>query len=95
MERLVLSLTNQGDLIFDPFAGVASTGVAAAIHRRRFWGSDISKEYLVIGQQRILQALSGTAKYRPHDRPIYDHTKSKLSQLPGSFLPAKNENNEK
>ena len=28
IERLVLALSNEGDLVFDPFAGVASTGVA-------------------------------------------------------------------
>jgi adenine-specific DNA-methyltransferase len=42
IERLILSLTNPGDLVFDPFAGVASAGVAAAIHNRRFLGCDIS-----------------------------------------------------
>lgn len=38
IERLVLALTDPGALIFDPFAGVASAGVAAALHGRRFWG---------------------------------------------------------
>lgn len=82
IERLVLSLTNANGLVFDPFAGVASTGVAAAIHNRRFWGSDISGEYLRIGQQRVIDALNGKAKYRSHEKPIYDHTKSKLSRRP-------------
>lgn len=82
IERLVLSMTNEGEWVFDPFAGVASAGVAAAIHGRRFCGCDISKEYLEIGQKRIVDALKGDEKYRPHDRPIYDHTKSKLSLKP-------------
>jgi adenine-specific DNA-methyltransferase len=85
IERLILSLTNSGDLLFDPFAGVASAGVAAAIHGRRFLGCDISREYLEVGQQRIKEALLGKAKYRPHDLPIYDHTKSKLSIIPEEF----------
>lgn len=38
IERLVLALTDPGALVFDPFAGVASAGVAAALHGRRFWG---------------------------------------------------------
>lgn len=82
IERLVLSLTNKGDWVFDPFAGVASAGVAAALHDRRFSGCDITKEYLDIGKQRISDALMGKASYRPHDKPIYDHTKSKLSIKP-------------
>lgn len=44
IERLVLSLTNPGDLVFDPFAGVASAGVASAIHSRRFWGCEVAAE---------------------------------------------------
>jgi len=85
IERLVLSMTNKGDLVFDPFAGVASAGVAAAIHGRRFWGCDTVREYLEIGKERICDALVGKAKYRPHDKPIYDHTQSKLSQKPEEF----------
>jgi adenine-specific DNA-methyltransferase len=85
IERLILSMTNSGDLLFDPFAGVASAGVAAAIHGRRFLGCDISREYLEVGRQRIKEALLGKAKYRPHNQPIYDHTKSKLSIIPEEF----------
>ena len=39
IERLVLSLTNEGDLVFDPFSGVASSGVAALLHKLKFLGS--------------------------------------------------------
>lgn len=85
IEKLVLSMTNKGDLVFDPFVGVASAGVAAAIHGRRFYGSDISKKYITIGKKRVEDALNGKAKYRPHDKPIYDYTKSKLSKKPSEF----------
>lgn len=82
IERLVLALTNQGELIFDPFAGVASSGVAAAIHERRFWGCEIMADYAQVGIDRVNEALRGDAKYRPHDKPIYDHTLSNLSKRP-------------
>lgn len=82
IERLVLALTNPGDLVFDPFAGAGSAGVAAAVHGRRFWGCETVDEYVTISQQRLLAALEGNARYRPHDKPIYDHTKSKLSLRP-------------
>lgn len=84
-ERLILALTAPGDLVFDPFAGVATTGVAAAIHQRRFWGCDISREYLEIGKHRIKDALEGNAKYRPINRPIYDPKTSNLSAIPQEF----------
>ncbi|MGK2914717.1 MAG: DNA-methyltransferase [Porticoccaceae bacterium] len=38
IQRLVLSMSEPGAVVFDPFAGVASAGVAAAVHGRRFIG---------------------------------------------------------
>ena len=82
IERFVLALTNPGDLVFDPFSGVASSGVASAIHGRRFWGCEVMADYAKTGFRRIQDALDGTAAYRPHDKPIFDHTKSPLSRAP-------------
>lgn len=79
IERLVLSLTKPGQLVFDPFAGVGSAGVAAALHGRRFWGCELLPQYAKQAKQRIDAALDGTIRYRPHDQELYDHTKSKLS----------------
>lgn len=85
IERLVLALSNPGDIIFDPFSGVASAGVAAAIHGRKFWGCELNADYVRVGRERIIEALAGNANYRPHDQPIYDHTQSNLSKLPEGF----------
>lgn len=81
IERLVLSMTKQGDLVFDPFSGVCSAGVAAAVHKRRFWGCELLAEYAKQGQKRVDDALAGKAQYRPHDKAVYDHTKSNLSRV--------------
>ena len=61
--------------------GVGSAGVAAALHGRRFWGCELLPHYAKQGRQRIDEALRGVARYRPHDKELYDHTKSKLSQI--------------
>ena len=82
IERLILALTAPGDLIFDPYAGVGSAGVAAAVRGRKFWGCDTKKTYLQTGKKRISAALWGKAAYRPHDKPIFDHRKSPLSKRP-------------
>lgn len=84
-ERLVLALTNSGEIVFDPFCGVASAGVAAALQARQFWGCELVQEYVSIGKQRVEDALAGKAKYRHRDKPIYDHMKSKLSHRPVEF----------
>lgn len=51
-EDHVLSWTNPGDLILDPFAGSGTTLKAAAKHRRRWIGIEIAEEYAQIAQKR-------------------------------------------
>lgn len=82
IERLVLSLTNERDLVFDPFAGSGSAGVAAIIHGRHFWGCEYVNDYVEIANERLQQSINGTVKYRPFNKPIYDNSKSPLSNEP-------------
>ncbi len=82
VERLILSLTNERDLVLDPFCGVASAGVAAIHHGRRFIGCERLARYAKIGRKRLVRAAERIEQYRPHDKPIYDHTKSPLSIAP-------------
>jgi adenine-specific DNA-methyltransferase len=82
VERLVLALTNKGALVFDPFMGVASAGVAALHHGRRFSGCDTNGRFVRTAAKRLNRTLAGDEDFRPHDRAIYDHTKSRLSIHP-------------
>jgi len=82
VERLILGLSNKRGLVFDPFAGVGSAGVAAALHSRDFWGCEVVKDYVTKAKNRIDAALKGEAVYRPHDQPLYDHRRSPLSVRP-------------
>lgn len=61
MEWLVLTYSNPGDLVLDPFMGSGSTGVACAMHDRRFIGVDREMEYLQITTTRIDSILAGQA----------------------------------
>lgn len=85
IERLILALTEEDALVFDPFAGVASSGVAALLHHRKFWGCEIKDDYAKIGKKRLKETLLGTVKYRPFDKPIYDASKSNLSKIPDEW----------
>lgn len=53
MERLVLSSTQPGDLILDPFSGSGTTGVAAIKHGRRYIGFDIDASFNRLARKRI------------------------------------------
>lgn len=47
LERVVLSSTNEGDIVLDPsFCGSGTTGAVALRHGRRFIGIDMDKGYL-------------------------------------------------
>jgi adenine-specific DNA-methyltransferase len=75
VERLVLSLTDQGDAVFDPYMGVGTAVIAAAKHDRVGFGCDIVPEYVEVAWERVHQLRAGTLKTRPIDRPVYDPNK--------------------
>ncbi len=72
IERLVLSMTKEGDSVLDPYMGVGSAIVAAVKHKRNGYGCDIVKQYVDIALDRIRQLLAGTLKTRPMGKPVYD-----------------------
>lgn len=76
VERLVLSLTNKGDWVLDPFLGTGSTVVAAIRHGRRGAGAEIVPRYAELARQRIQQEMDGTLRTRPMHRPVYDPLKA-------------------
>lgn len=57
LERIVLASTNPGDLIFDPFAGSSTTGVAAIRHGRRFIGCELDNGFISISKNRLQSAI--------------------------------------
>ena len=57
LEKLITSTTEEGELVVDPFAGCASTLVAAYRKKRQFWGCEIEEDYWEEGQQRLLEVL--------------------------------------
>lgn len=72
VERLVLSLTNPGDSVFDPYMGVGSSVVAALKHKRVGYGCDVVKEYVDIAWQRVHDLRAGNLETRPMNKPVYD-----------------------
>ncbi len=82
IQRLVLSMTNEGELVFDPFAGVGTAVVAAVINGRKGLGSEVEEHYYEIAVQRVRKALVGELRIRP-DKPVYKPPKrSKLTINP-------------
>ena len=53
MEWLVKTYTNEGDTVIDPFMGSGTTGLACALHGRRFIGIEKEPVYFEKAVQRI------------------------------------------
>jgi len=83
VERCVLALTNEGDRVLDPFAGVGSALLAALRHRRRAIGCEKEAEYVAIARQRIAALEAGTLRYRPLGKPIHVPSgRERVAQIP-------------
>jgi site-specific DNA-methyltransferase (adenine-specific) len=58
LSRVVISSTNPGDTILDPFCGSGTTGVVALATGRKFIGFDLSQEFLNnLAAPRILDVI--------------------------------------
>ena len=55
----IISWSNKGDLVFDPFAGSGTTLKMAMLNDRNYLGFEISAEYCNLINQRIGSNLSG------------------------------------
>lgn len=53
LERLILDASDSGDVVFDPFMGSGSTGVAALGLGRRFRGIEMDGEYFYTADERL------------------------------------------
>lgn len=53
LKKLITIASNENDIIFDPFMGVGSTGVAALELGRKFIGFEIAPEYYRAAEKRI------------------------------------------
>jgi len=90
VERCVLAFTNKGELLLDPFSGVASALLAALRHDRRAMGIDKETKYINEGKKRIAQLWEGTLPYRQMGKPVYQPTgREKVSQVPENWLTLK------
>lgn len=72
VERLVLSMTDEGDSVFDPYVGVGSTVIAALMHGRIGYGCDVVQQYVDIARERVRALQNGSLRTRPMGKPVYD-----------------------
>jgi DNA modification methylase len=59
LERIIRVSSNEGDLVVDPFSGSGTTCCVAARMGRRYFGIDLSEQYVRETRQRIADTLAG------------------------------------
>ena len=51
----IISWSNEGDLVYDPFLGSGTTAKMAKLTHRKYVGSEINEGYFKIAQKRLSQ----------------------------------------
>ncbi|BBM89169.1 DNA-methyltransferase [Spirochaetota bacterium] len=74
VERLVLAMTQDNDLVLDPFMGTGSTAIASLKNNRRSVGAEINKNYCAIAKKRIHMTFNKSIRIRKLEQPIYQPT---------------------
>jgi site-specific DNA-methyltransferase (adenine-specific) len=57
LERIILASTSEGSLVFDPFSGSSTTGIAAINLKRKFVGTELEPEFLNLSIKRLEHAI--------------------------------------
>lgn len=90
LKKMIEIASNEGDVVFDPFMGVGSTGVAALTLGRRFIGVEIDEIYFNAAKERInttiqMEQLSPT-KLNDHTYQALDNdSHSRVSDVAISY----------
>ncbi len=61
LERIILASTIEDNLVFDPFAGSSTTGVASIGLKRKFIGCEVEPEFLRLSSKRLEAAINERA----------------------------------
>lgn len=86
-ERCVLALSDEDDLILDPFVGAGTTMLAAMRNNRSAVGIDLMPEYIEISQQRLKELAADELKYRPLGKTVYSpNARERIAKVPKEWI---------
>ncbi len=81
LERIINLVTNEGDIILDPFCGSGTTLVAAKLLNRKYIGIDISEEAIKIAQNRVDNPLKTNSNLLEKGRESYQNSDETLLSM--------------
>ncbi len=71
LTRIILSSTQKGAWILDPFTGSSTTGIAANLLQRKFLGIDKEENYLALSKERRME-IEYLDKFKAYQNKIKD-----------------------
>lgn len=81
--RCVLALTNEDNWVFDPYAGVGTTLIAATMYGRRGMGAEKEKAFHDLAVSRLHDYFDGILKIRQLGKPVHKPSgREKVAQVP-------------
>lgn len=81
IERIILTGTNEGDLVLDPFMGSGTTAVVAKKLNRRYIGYEIVPEYNQMAETRLSRIFMENDILSASEEYAFDKTPSSQSNL--------------
>lgn len=83
VQRCILALTNEGDVVLDPFGGVGTVLLASDLLNRKAVMAEIDPKYASLAKTRLTDLRSGDLKIRKIGTPIFQPKGTeKVSQVP-------------
>jgi site-specific DNA-methyltransferase (adenine-specific) len=69
--RCLRASTNEDDIVFDPFSGSATTGVASLILKRQFIGCEMDKKFVTLANRRLASAAGTILPTEPKEHLLW------------------------
>ena len=71
MKRIILHYTKPDEIVFDPFMGSGTAGVACVQEGRHFYGCEINQKYFSTAKKRIEQAVLSPSLFTPANNRLH------------------------
>lgn len=87
VQRIVLALTDENDVVLDPFGGVGSSALAALLLGRKAISVERDERYVDTTLERVRAMVNGTLRIRKLGTRVHIPTgKEKVSRIPESWF---------
>lgn len=85
-ERVVMTWSNEGDTVLDPFLGSGTSGIAAVELGRSFIGCELNEDYFTMASERIQERMNKVGYVERNDYVNASQKSSKQLLQPSDIL---------